>query len=141
MKTLPNFQPSLVPMGDYIAEVNGEIQEKQSTFDPNKIFLALPLTLIDGQRESFAFSWYFNPRSPRYADFLLAIGGSRLDSGNIQPPPGSYNGRKVMIRIGQRTSKDGRLVNEVLSISRYNAAPSVSTHPNVATDVDDSVPF
>lgn len=122
MRELPSYQTSLVPMGNYLAEVTGEIQEKVSTFDASRNYLQLAFDLKSAKGEHFAFTWCFTERSPRLADFLLAIGGRRLPSGNVQPARGTYIGQKVTMTIGQRTakgSKDERLVNEVLAIYKY----------------------
>lgn len=122
MNDLPVYQTNLVPMGTYIAEVTGAIKEKISTFDLSRRYYVLPLRLVSENGEDFLFAWSFTERSPMLADFLLAIGGRRLPSGNIQPPPGPYTGRKVRVSIGQRTAKgssDGRVINEVLAIYRY----------------------
>ena len=134
MRELPSFQTSLVPMGSYVAEVKGEISEKVSTFDTNRSYLELPLILKSERGEYFPFTWCFTERSPKFADFLTAIGGRRLPSGNVQPPQGPYIGRKVMVSIGQRTAKgkDPRIVNEILSI--WELDESVPESPGVDDD-------
>jgi hypothetical protein len=112
-------------MGTYVAEVKSEIKEKPSNFDTSQSYLELPLTLKSERGEYFSFTWCFTERSPKLGDFLLALGGRRLPSGNVQPPPGTYIGRKVMVSVGQRSAKganDGRLVNEILSVWAYDEA-------------------
>lgn len=100
----------------------------------------LPFILKSKQGKYFPFTWCFTERSPKLAEFLLALGGRRLPSGNIQPPPGPYVGRKVMVSIGQRGAKgakDGRLVNEILSVWVYDeAAPDP-----IVDDEGQTVPF
>jgi hypothetical protein len=122
-------------MGTYVAEVKGEIQEKVSTFDNSRSYLELLLMLKSDRGEFFSFSWCFTVRSPKLADFLLAIGVRRLPSGNVHPPPkGPYIGQKVYVSIGQQSAKgakDGRLVNEILSVYKYDEAAS---EPHVADD-------
>ena len=140
MKELPSFQTSLVPMGTYLAEVKAEIQAKASNFDTSRSYLELPLNLKSGRGEYFTFIWCFTERSPKLAELLLALGGRRLPSGNVQPPPGPYIGRKVMVSIGQRSAKgatDGRIVNEILSVWAYDeAAPDP-----IVDDDGQTVPF
>lgn len=129
MRELPSFQTSLVPMGNFTAEVMSEIQEKVSTFDASRNYLQLAFDLKSAQGEHFAFTWCFTERSQKFADFLLAIGGRRLPSGNVQPPRGLYVGKKVTMTIGQRTAKgakDERLVNEVLGIYPFDETVSES---------------
>ena len=139
MRELPSFQTSLVPMGTYVGEVKGEIQEKTSTFDISRTYLELPFILGPHNGEYFNFVWSFTERSPKLADFLLAIGGRRLSSGNVQPPAGPYIGKKVMLSIGQRSAKgkDPRIVNEVLSIWAFDSAAS---EPHVDDD-GNTTPF
>jgi hypothetical protein len=119
MKDLPSFETFLVPSGFYEAEVIEEIQEKTSSFDKNKTYLELAFALKNPQWGDFSrFVWAFTPRSPKFGDFLAAIGGTRLPNGNINPPRGPYVGKKVMINVTQRISKADKtkIVNEVLTI-------------------------
>ena len=140
MRELPSFQTSLVPMGTYIGEVQGEISEKTSTFDISRTYLELPFVLGPHNGEFFRFTWSFTDRSPKLADFLLAIGGRRVSSGNVQPPAGPYVGKRVMLSIGQRSAKgkdSSRIVNEVLAIWALDATPS---EPHVDDD-GNTTPF
>ena len=127
MYELPTFETSLVPGGTYTAEVIGEIQEKPSSFDKTKNYLELTFALKHPQLGEFQrFIWAFTSRSLRFADFLLAIGGRRLPNGNVQPPSGPYIGKKVILNVGQRTSKNdkNKIVNEVLSVFPAAQEPS-----------------
>ena len=139
MRELPDFKTVLVPMGTYTAEVKGEITEKESTFDKTRSYLELPLILGPHNGEYFPFTWCFTERNPKLADFLIALGGKRLSSGNVQHPSGPYIGRKVMMSIGQRTAKgkDVRIVNEVLAIWAYD---STASEPHVDDD-GNTIPF
>lgn len=123
MNSLPSFETSVVPGGTYEATVIGEVKEKESSFDKTKTYLEMPFSLKSNQWGDYAkFLWAFTPRSQRFADFLLVIGGTRLPNGNVQPPRGSYVGKKCLLNIGQRTSKSekNKIVNEVLGIFPYS---------------------
>jgi len=127
MNTLPSYESGLVPPGHYEAEVIGEIQERESTFDKTKTYLELPFALKSDRLGDYArFPWNFTPRSRMFGEFLIAIGGKRLFNGNVEPPHGTYIGKKVILHIGQRTSKHdkGKLVNEVLAVFPFNESPS-----------------
>jgi len=140
LKELPTFQTSLVPMGNYAAEVTGEIQEKASTFDASRSYLQLAFDLTSARGEHFNFTWCFTERSPKFGEFLLAVGGRRLPSGNVQPPKGPYIGQKVTMTIGQRTAKgakDDRRINEVLGIYRLDEAVA---EPPAIDGSDDDLP-
>ena len=65
MRELPSFQTSLVPRGDYVAEVMGEIQEKPSSFDPShlKTYLEMKFSLKSPLGEYFEFIWTFTHKS------------------------------------------------------------------------------
>jgi hypothetical protein len=137
MNTLPSYESGLVPMGTYEATVTGEIQERESSFDKTKTYLELPFELKSERLGDYArFLWAFTPRSPKFSEFLLAIGGKRLFNNNVEPPRGPYVGKKVVLNIGQRTSKNdkSKLVNEVLAVFPFNEAPEV-TPPR---EIDDS---
>ncbi len=134
MNELPSFETSLVPGGTYTAEVIGEISEKPSSFDKLKTYLELPFSLKDPTLGDYKrFLWAFTPKSQKFADFLIAIGGRRLPNGNVQPPPGAYVGKQVILNIGQRTSKNdkNKIVNEVLGV--YPAAQPPSPEDDIET--------
>jgi hypothetical protein len=119
MNTLPSYESGLVPQGHYEAEVIGEVQERESSFDKTKTYLELPFCLKSERLGDYArFLWAFTPRSPKFAEFLVAIGGKRLFNGNVEPPRGPYVGKKVVLNIGQRTAKNdkSKIVNEVLGV-------------------------
>jgi hypothetical protein len=129
MRELPAYETGLVPMGNYVAEVTGGLNQRVSSFDNSKNYFMLPFRLTNENGEQFTFTWAFNSKSPMWGQFLLAIGGRKLPSNRVVPPQGSYSGRKVRVSIGQRTAKgstDGRLINEVLAVYRYEEGDAES---------------
>jgi hypothetical protein len=141
MNNLPQFETSVVPGGFYEASVLGEVQEKESTFDRTKTYFELAFSLSSRQLGNYnRFIWSFTPKSPKYADFLLAIGGRKLANGNAEPPRGSYVGKMVVLEIGKKTAKNDpdKVVNEVLKVMPYNEESEYETEPPAenAEDVD-----
>lgn len=131
---LPVGEPSVVPMGLYSATIQGEVSSQTSKFDATRTYFTLPLKLQNHQGEEFDFIWAFSPKSPVYLKFLGILGGMATPSGKINPP-GIYEGRVFMIKLGEQMNKEKtRLVNSVLEVWPDNP-------PAAAKEKEDDAPL
>ena len=114
---LPNFEPSTLPAGEYLAEIVSDPVEKTSQFDAAKTYLELGMTLQNPRGEHFEYTWTFNAKTPVYKNLLMLLGGTEQASG-IVTPPNSYRGKFFSVSIIERPAKNdaARLVNEIIRI-------------------------
>jgi hypothetical protein len=143
---LPDYQPTTVPTGEYVAEIASEISEKTSQFDPDKSYFELKLTLQNSRGEYFDFLWRFNAKTRVYKDLLLLLDGKEQESGIVTAPE-SYRGRRFKLSLIERPGKQdsNRMVNEITSVSRVEETevkPKATTEFTPEADPDsDEVPF
>jgi hypothetical protein len=98
----------MVKPGVYYAELAGDVLEKQSKFDEDKIYYQAPLLLTPkGGGEPVRFIWSFQPDAETWTDALLAIGGRRNAAGGVDAPA-RPEGRRFVITIVKYASKDGK---------------------------------
>lgn len=118
---LPIAVPSVIPSGEYVAEIKADPEEKASQFNPAKTYFEMPLTLQNQRGEYFDFIFSFNPKTPAYHMLLEIVGGEKQPTGFTIPPKESYIGKKFVARITVRSAKNdkNRLVNEILSVEVY----------------------
>lgn len=119
--SLPIGVPSVVPSGEYVAEIKADPEEKASQFDSAKTYFEMPLTLQNQRGEYFDFIFVFNPKNPVYHRLLEILGGEKQPTGFTTPPKESYIGKKFVARITERSAKNdkNRLVNEILLVEVY----------------------
>ena len=129
----PQFQPSTVPVGEYVCEIAGEPEEKQSQFDSAKSYLVVKMNLQNQRGEHFPFDWTFNEKTPMYGKLLILLGGKEHHSGIIDPPP-TWIGQKFVASIIERSAKNdkNKLVNEIVRVASYE--------PVVPPAIPDEVP-
>jgi len=115
--TLPSFKPSVLPSGEYLAEIISDPVEKTSPFDQTKTFLTLGMDLQNARGEHFSYSWAFNDKAHVYREMLLLLGGKEEASG-IVIPPNSYRGKFFVIHLIERAAKNDatKMVNEIVRV-------------------------
>lgn len=121
MSDLPMAVPSIVPMGEYTADIKGKVEERQSQFDPTKTYWEMPLIIQASTGEYFDFIYAFNPRNPIYHRLLELLGGEKQPTGFTMPPE-NYIGKKFKVKITERPAKNdkNRIVNEVIAVEVYS---------------------
>lgn len=138
---LPNFEPSTIPAGEYLAEIVSDPVEKTSQFDTTKTYIELRLALQNPRGEHFEYIWNFTAKTPIYKDLLILLGGKQQISG-IVVPPASYRGKFFAVSIIERPAKNdkARLVNEIIRIMPYEqpAPPPAIEEPEI-DQADDGV--
>jgi hypothetical protein len=120
MSNFPDYEPTTVREGEYLAEIKTGVSEKPSQYNPGATFRVMELILQNSVGEYTIFTWAFSPKSPVYRTLLMILGGTELPSGRITPPS-SMIGRKFMAKIIERPAKNdkSRMVNEIIRVMPY----------------------
>ena len=87
MSNFPDYEPTTVREGEYLAEIMTDVSEKPSQYKPGATFKVMDLRLRNSVGEYSMFTWAFSPKSPIYRSLLMILGGTELPSGRITPPP------------------------------------------------------
>jgi len=141
MNELPDYQPTIVPMGEYIARIKTEVTEKTSQFDTTKTYRELGLRLKNENGEYFDYNWTFNAKTPVYKNLLLILGGKEQTSGVVKHPK-TYIGRLFVATIIERAARNdkSRLVNEITKIMPYEEVEE-PTEEEIEEGTEEDAPF